>query len=36
MIYSLQSSLAQRDSLNMALVLNLKGAIGNLMIRTSI
>ena len=30
MIYSLQSSLAQRDSLNMALVLNLKGAIGNL------
>ena len=30
MIYSLQSSLAQRDSLNMALVMNLKGAIGNL------
>jgi len=30
MIFSLQSSLAQRDSLNMALVLNLKGAIGNL------
>ncbi len=30
MIYSLQSSLAQRDSLNMALIMNLKGAIGNL------
>ncbi len=30
MIFSLQSSLAQRDSLNMALVMNLKGAIGNL------
>ena len=30
MIFSLQASLAQRDSLNMALVLNLKGAIGNL------
>jgi len=30
MIYTLQSSLAQRDSLNLALVLNLKGAIGNL------
>jgi chemotaxis protein MotB len=30
MIYSLQSSLAQRDSLNLALVMNLKGAIGNL------
>ena len=30
MIFSLQSSLTQRDSLNMALVLNLKGAIGNL------
>jgi chemotaxis protein MotB len=30
MIHSLQSSLAQRDSLNMALVMNLKGAIGNL------
>jgi chemotaxis protein MotB len=30
MIFTLQSSLAQRDSLNMALVLNLKGAIGNL------
>ena len=30
MIFSLQTSLAQRDSLNMALVLNLKGAIGNL------
>jgi len=30
MIYSLQTSLAQRDSLNMALVMNLKGAIGNL------
>jgi len=30
MIFSLQSSLAQRDSLNMALVLNLKGALGNL------
>ncbi|MCE1198298.1 MAG: OmpA family protein [Marinilabiliales bacterium] len=30
MIYSLQASLAQRDSLNMALVMNLKGAIGNL------
>jgi chemotaxis protein MotB len=29
-IYGLQNSLAQRDSLNMALVLNLKGAIGNL------
>ena len=30
MIFSLQTSLAQRDSLNMALVMNLKGAIGNL------
>ncbi len=30
MIFSLQSSLAQRDSLNLALVMNLKGAIGNL------
>ncbi len=30
MIFSLQSSLAQRDSLNMALIMNLKGAIGNL------
>ena len=30
MIYNLQTSLAQRDSLNMALVMNLKGAIGNL------
>jgi len=30
MIYSLQTSLAQRDSLNMSLVMNLKGAIGNL------
>ncbi len=30
MIFSLQSSLSQRDSLNMALVMNLKGAIGNL------
>jgi chemotaxis protein MotB len=30
MIFSLQQSLAQRDSLNMALVMNLKGAIGNL------
>ena len=30
MIFSLQASLAQRDSLNMALVLNLKGALGNL------
>jgi len=30
MIYTLQSSLAQRDSLNLALVMNLKGAIGNL------
>ena len=30
MIFSLQSSLAQRDSLNMALVLNLKGVLGNL------
>jgi len=30
MIFSLQASLAQRDSLNMALVMNLKGAIGNL------
>jgi len=29
-IFGLQSSLAQRDSLNMALVMNLKGAIGNL------
>jgi chemotaxis protein MotB len=29
-IYGLQNSLAQKDSLNMALVLNLKGAIGNL------
>lgn len=29
-IYSLQSSLAQKDSLNLALVMNLKGAIGNL------
>jgi chemotaxis protein MotB len=30
MIFGLQTSLAQRDSLNMALVMNLKGAIGNL------
>ena len=30
MIFSLQTSLAQRDSLNMALVMNLKGAVGNL------
>ncbi|HZK96587.1 MAG TPA: OmpA family protein [Prolixibacteraceae bacterium] len=30
MIFNLQTSLAQRDSLNMALVMNLKGAIGNL------
>jgi len=30
MIFSLQTSLAQRDSLNMALVMNLKGAIGDL------
>lgn len=30
MIFSLQTTLAQRDSLNMALVMNLKGAIGNL------
>ena len=29
-IYSLQNSLAQKDSLNMVLVMNLKGAIGNL------
>ncbi len=29
-IQGLQTSLAQKDSLNMALVLNLKGAIGNL------
>ncbi len=29
-IQSLQSSLARKDSLNMALVMNLKGAIGNL------
>jgi len=29
-IYGLQNSMAQKDSLNMALVLNLKGAIGNL------
>jgi len=29
-IYSLQNSLAQKDSLNMALVMNLKGAIGNM------
>jgi len=29
-IQSLQSSLAQKDSLNMVLVMNLKGAIGNL------
>ena len=29
-IYGLQNSLAQKDSLNMALVMNLKGAIGNL------
>ncbi len=29
-IYNLQTSLAQKDSMNMALVLNLKGAIGNL------
>jgi len=29
-IYGLQNSLAQKDSLNMALVLNLKGAIGDL------
>ncbi|NVO21664.1 MAG: OmpA family protein [Bacteroidetes bacterium] len=29
-IYGLQNSLAQKDSLNMALVLNLKGVIGNL------
>jgi len=29
-IQTLQSSLAQKDSLNMALVMNLKGAIGNL------
>ena len=30
MIFSLQASLAQRDSLNLALVMNLKGAIGYL------
>lgn len=29
-IFDLQKSLAQKDSLNMALVLNLKGAIGNM------
>jgi chemotaxis protein MotB len=29
-IQNLQSSMAQKDSLNMALVMNLKGAIGNL------
>ena len=29
-IYGLQNSLAQKDSLNLALVMNLKGAIGNL------
>ena len=29
-IYGLQNSLAQKDSLNMVLVMNLKGAIGNL------
>jgi chemotaxis protein MotB len=29
-IYGLQNSIARKDSLNMALVLNLKGAIGNL------
>ena len=29
-IHGLQTSLAQKDSLNMALVMNLKGAIGNL------
>jgi chemotaxis protein MotB len=29
-IFDLQKSLAQKDSLNMALVMNLKGAIGNL------
>jgi chemotaxis protein MotB len=29
-IQGLQSSLAQKDSLNMALVMNLKGAIGNM------
>jgi len=30
MIYSLQASLAQRDSLNMALVMNLKGVLDNI------